>query len=66
VDIEDHNGETPLWLAVLENKENAALLLVRHGANLEHETNDKKTVLEIASPELRDKLISTSKSMRME
>ncbi|KAE9453968.1 hypothetical protein C3L33_14118, partial [Rhododendron williamsianum] len=63
IDATDRAGQTPLMNAVIcENKE-VALLLIRHGADVDVEDKEGYTVLGRASKDLRPVLIDAAKAM---
>ncbi|XP_063533585.1 26S proteasome non-ATPase regulatory subunit 10-like isoform X1 [Cydia strobilella] len=58
VNLEDSTGCTPLHLACEEDRESAAIMLVKAGAALDIMNKEKKTPLDLCSIKLRHTLIS--------
>jgi ankyrin repeat protein len=53
-------GNTPLHLAISEGHENIAIILIEYGhADVHAMNNDKQSCLDIASPQLRRRLLAT-------
>lgn len=58
IDAMDSYGNTPLHLACEEDRQDEALILVRHGARLDVRNKDKRTPLDLCTTFLH-RLLST-------
>lgn len=52
INFKDVYGSTPLHLACEEDREQAALILVEHGADIEAKNRDNQTPLDLCTPKL--------------
>lgn len=52
INFKDAYGSTPLHLACEEDREQAALLLVEHGADIDAKDRDRQTPLDLCSAKL--------------
>jgi 26S proteasome non-ATPase regulatory subunit 10 len=63
IEATDRMGQTPLMHATICENRQVALLLVRHGADVDAEDKDKYTVLGHASEQFRPILIDAARAM---
>lgn len=63
VDAIDKTGQTPLMNAVICQNKEVALLLIRHGADVDVEDKEGYTVLGRSSDDFRPILVDAAKAM---
>lgn len=52
INFKDAYGSTPLHLACEEDREQAAILLVEHGADIEAKNRDNQSPIDLCTPKL--------------